>query len=153
MWGEEPDKNLNSRQGTGRNSWARPLSLKSFLIFSRTTWHVGPKIQLTPPALEEWRLNHWATREVLEELLGDTTVSGVGTVEGRVPVTKLLTTGPVSGPQHSAGALPAQMAASSVLEIRPELPTRLAHHVLHLREQLARQAELPALRTGAPGGD
>ena len=153
MWGEEPDKNLNSHQGTGRNSWARPLSLKSFLIFSRTTWHVGPKIQLTPPALEEWRLNHWTTREVLEELLGDTAVSGVGTVEGRIPVTELLTTGPVSSPWQTAGALPAQTAASSVPEDSPELPTRLAHLVLHFREQLARQAELPALRTETPGGN
>ena len=85
LWEKELGKTLNSHQGTGRNSWARPLCLKSFLIFGRTTWHVGPKIQLTPPALEGWRLNRWATREVLEELLRDTAVSGVGAVEGGVP--------------------------------------------------------------------
>lgn len=106
------------------------------------------------PCTERWRLNRWTAREILEELLRDTAVSGVGTVEGGVPVTELLTTGPVSGPRQTAGALPARAAASSVPRGLPELHTRLAHHhILNFPGQLAHQTERPALRTGAPGGD
>ena len=101
LWGKELGKALNSHQGTGRNSWARPLCLKSFLIFGRTTWHVGLKIQLTPlhwkggvstagPRGKSWRSSY------------ETQLSRGGD-RGRSPVTELLRTGPVSGPSRQLG--------------------------------------------------
>ena len=44
----------------------------AFLFYFLATWRglrdlvPQPRIELTPPAVEAWSLNHWATREVLE---------------------------------------------------------------------------------------